>query len=237
MKGIEACAWTCLTNEVGLSLMLLGWCIEHKIKRGGTVVLLLYFDEYLYSVLLGDVRSILWSTRLKGWNKAGIILFLLYLGEYLMYSVLTTEYWWEILGATCLCKSLSRCFNNLWKFCSVGAVFTDSIYLLYTSTAEKILYLRSLMHNPPSPWVLAHVAWIPLACILSRPISCSSAMGQKRSPAWNSSIMKGSWPLFLLRKVGTLYSFIIKMFTSTIRILEMLLLGDVKSCFCALYRS
>ena len=172
----------------------------------------------------------------RGGTKRHHIVLRLYLGEYL-YSVLTTEYWWEILGATCLCKSLSRCFNNLWNFCSVGAVFTNSIYLLNTSTAEKISYLRSLMHNPPSPWVLAHVAWIPLACILSRPISCSSAMGQKRSPAWNSSIMKGSWPLFLLRKVGTLYSFIIKMFTSTIRILEMLLLGDVKSCFCALYRS
>ena len=75
----------------------------------------------------------------RGGTKRHHIVLRLYLGEYL-YSVLTTEYWWEILGATCLCKSLSRCFNNLWKFCSVGAVFTNSIYLLYTSTAEKISY-------------------------------------------------------------------------------------------------
>jgi hypothetical protein len=57
MKGIEACALKCLTNEVGLSLMLLG-ALSTRSKGVepwffSYMVLLLYFDEYLYSVLLG----------------------------------------------------------------------------------------------------------------------------------------------------------------------------------------
>jgi hypothetical protein len=79
MKGIEACALKCLTNEVGLSLMLLG-ALSTRSKGVEP-----WFFSYISTniciqcYLVGDVRSILWSTRLKGWKKTGIILFFSYI--------------------------------------------------------------------------------------------------------------------------------------------------------------
>jgi len=68
MKGIEACAWKCLTNEVGLSLMLLG-ALSTRSKGVEPGFFYTSTNICIQCYLVGDVRSILWSTRLKGWNK------------------------------------------------------------------------------------------------------------------------------------------------------------------------